>query len=393
MTVAKSVLQSIENASWIRRMFEAGKALKEIHGDDNVFDFSLGNPVLEPPAAFEEALRELANNPPAGMHRYMSNNGLAETRAAVAEVMSEQEGVDLVADDVVMTSGAAGGLNVALKSLLNPNEEVIILSPYFVEYGFYTRNAGGIPRFVDTKENFDLDIAAIDGAISDKTKVILINTPNNPTGKIYTQAQMDELTKLLARRERELGTTIYLLSDTPYAKITFDGLANPKLLGDHPNSIMVHSHSKDLGLAGERIGYLLVNPGAGHREDLRAAFSFNNRTLGFIHAPAMMQYALRSSLRASIDVEHYRELREILCQGLRSLGLEFETPQGAFYLFPKTPIADDVEFCRLAQEHQLLLVPGSGFGRAGHVRIAYCVHASTLTRAMPHFENLLARFK
>jgi aspartate aminotransferase len=262
-----------------------------------------------------------------------------------------------------------------------------------VEYGFYTRNAGGVPRFVETKENFDLDLDAIAAAITAKTKVILINTPNNPTGKIYPQAQLTALAALLTEQERQLGTCIYLLSDTPYAKITYDGLKNPKLLGEHANSILVHSHSKDLGLAGERIGYLLINPDAAYRDDLRAAFSFNNRTLGFIHAPAMMQYALRSSLRASIDVDHYRELREMLCNGLRQLGFDFETPQGAFYLFPKTPIADDVEFCRLAQEHNLLLVPGSGFGRAGHVRIAYCVKEATIERALPQFEKLMSRFK
>jgi aspartate aminotransferase len=384
MTAANSIRQAMQNASWIRRMFEAGIALRAEIGAENVFDFSLGNPYLEPPEQFQQALIDLATNPPPGMHRYMPNAGFPSTRKAVADALSAQEQVELEPEDTIITVGAAGGLNASLKAVLDPGDEVIVLAPFFVEYLFYIPNHGGVSKVVETTEDFDLDIDAIAAALSSRTKVVMLNTPNNPTGRIYSQERMAQLGALLAAHEERLGRPIYLLADTPYAQITYDGARNPLLFADHPNTLLVHSHSKDLGLAGERIGYVAINPAAPYRLELRNAITFCNRTLGFVNAPAMMQKAMERSLGATVDMTPYIEARELLCDGLAAAGYEFRKPGGAFYLFPKTPI-DDMEFVELLRKQNVLVVPGRGFGRPGHIRICYCVPPSTVKRALPAF--------
>jgi aspartate aminotransferase len=391
MTIARSIEGSLKKASWIRRMFEAGRTLKAKLGEEAVFDFSLGNPVLEPPPAFQQALQDLAMNPPAGLHRYMPNSGHPSTRAAVARMVSEEQQVEVAPEDVIMTVGAAGAINATLHSLLDPGDEVIVLSPYFVEYLFYVANHGGAPRIVETDEAFEPDLAAIDAAITGHTKALIINTPNNPTGRIYSEQLMSDLAALLARQEKKHGREIYLLVDTPYAKITYDGNKNPRLFSDHPSTVINHSHSKDLGLAGERIGYIIVSPRAPHREALRNACTFSNRVLGFINAPSIMQLAMERSLGAVVDTSPYVKARQILTDGLRDIGYEFIVPEGAFYLFPRSPIPDDVAFAAMLREDSVLVVPGRGFGRGGYIRIAYCVPPDTVERALPHFEKALKR--
>jgi aspartate aminotransferase len=391
MSISLAVQDAMKGSSWIRKMFEVGQALRERMGDDQVFDFSLGSPHLAPPPAFADALRELAANPPHGMHKYMPNNGFASTRRAIAERVAKREGVPLEADDIVMTVGAAGAINVALAATLDPGDEAIVLAPYFAEYIFYVRNHAGVVRIVETEEDFDLDLAAIEAAIGPRTKALILNTPNNPTGRIYSEEKLSELAELLARKERELGHTLYLLVDTPYAKIVYDGARNPLLFRHHPSSFIAHSFSKDMGLAGERIGYLAISPRAPHREALRKACTFLNRTLGYVNAPAIMQLALERALDASVDVDQYRQLRDRLCDGLLAVGYRFQRPLGAFYLFPRSPIPDDVVFTHELQKENVLVVPGSGFGRPGYLRIAFCVSMETVEGALPRFARAIER--
>lgn len=390
MAAAQSIRKAMEGSSWIRRMFESGLVLKARLGEENVFDFSLGNPYLEPPPEFCKALRDLAESPPRGMHRYMPNAGFPSTRAAVAAQVSREQQTTVEPEDVVMTVGAAGALNTALKALLDPEDEVIVLAPYFVEYTFYVSNHGGVCRIVETGPDFDIDLDAVAAVLTDRTRALIINTPNNPTGRVYSQLRMEQLAALLARHEQSRGQPVYLLADTPYSKVTYDGQGNPLLFADHPNTIIAHSHSKDLGLAGERIGYLALNPRARHRVELRNALTFCNRILGYVNAPAMMQLALERSIHATVDITPYAQSRAILCDGLAAAGYDFVRPGGAFYLFPRTPI-DDVAFVDLLLEHNVLVVPGRGFGRPGHIRICYCVPPETVRRSLPAFAAAMER--
>jgi len=391
MTIARSIDQALERASWIRRMFEAGEDLKQRFGADRVFDFSLGNPILEPPPQLQHALRDLVNAPPPGSHRYMANNGYLATREAVARRIGAEQQIEIAAEDVVMTVGAAGAIHSTLHSLLDPDDEVIIFAPYFVEYLFYIAAHNGKVRIVETTDDFDIDLDAVAAAISERTKAIIVNTPNNPTGRIYSQQRMADLARVLGEGERRWGHAIYLLADTPYARITYDGLTNPLLFADHPNTVINHSHSKDLGLAGERIGYLVISPRAAHRERLRAACTFSNRVLGYVNAPALMQHAVARSIDATVDTSSYIRAREALTSGLAQIGYQFFRPQGAFYLFPRCPIDDDVRFTELLREQNVLVVPGRGFGRAGHIRIAYCVDPETVERSLPCFAEAFQR--
>ena len=393
MSISTTVKEAMKGSSWVRKMFETGQALRQRFGEDAVFDFSLGSPHLEPPASFQEALRELASTPRHGIHRYMQNAGFLSTRQAVARSLGEREGETLSPDDVLMTVGAAGAMHVALAALLDPGDEVIVLAPYFVEYLFYIRHHAGVPTVVETDAVFDLDLAAIEAAIGPRTKALILNTPNNPTGIIYGEARLAELARLLAAAERRVGHAIYLLVDTPYAKIVFDGRQNPRLLAHHPSTFIVHSFSKDLGLAGERIGYLAISPRAPHRDELVKACTFTNRTLGFVNAPALMQLALERCIDATVEVDEYRRLRDHLCDGLQQAGYEAQRPQGTFFLFLPTPIADDVLFTAELQKEHVLVVPGVGFGRSGYVRVAFCTSMAAIDGALPRFAKVLQRVR
>ena len=392
MSISSAVAEALTSSSWIRKMFTQGQALKDKYGPENVFDLSLGNPNLEPPEAFKQAVMELAASDVPGLHGYMPNSGYPDTRQAIATYIGTQEEVDLTAADVVMTVGAAGALNVSLAAVLDDGDEVIILEPYFVEYKFYVQNHGGVVKIVSTTEDFDIDLDAIAATLTDRTKCIIINTPNNPTGCVYSQERINDLATLMADHERKHDSTLYLIVDTPYSKLTYDGVHNPKFFLEHPNTLIAHSFSKELGLAGERIGFLAISPSAIHREALQNAAAFTNRTLGFVNAPAMMQRAVGkvvSSGGVTVDVGYYNRLRDRLMQGLREAGYQLTTPQGAFYLFPKTPIKDDIAFTQALAEKNVLVVPGSGFGRRGHVRIAYCVTPEVIEGALPLFADAL----
>lgn len=389
MAIATKIASSIENASWIRKMFEEGERLRNIHGAENVYDFTLGNPNVEPPPGFAAELLQLAMDPVPGMHRYMSNAGYDECRRAVAATLAEDSGLPVTGAHIVMTCGASGALNVVLKTILNPGEEVIILAPYFVEYKFYIDNHGGVPVVVWTdRETFQVDLSAIEAAINGNTRAIIINSPNNPTGAVYHDESLRNLGILVQRKERELGRQIYVISDEPYARISYDGIRIPHIFTHLDNSVIVTSHSKDLALPGERIGYLAANPRMTHSDIFMEGAIFSNRTLGFVNAPALMQRLVTKLQRSSVNIDAYQEKRDILYHYLTEMGFRMSRPAGAFYLFPRSPFADDVEFVKLAQKHHILLVPGSGFGAPGFFRIAYCVEKEMIERSLPAWRNL-----
>ncbi len=387
MAIAAKVNQCIERASWIRKMFEEGAALREQFGDNQVFDFTLGNPTIEPPKELHAELKRIAENPQPGMHRYMNNAGYDDTRAAVAEVLAENSTQPVTGAYVVMTCGAGAALNVVLKTLLDPADEVIILSPFFVEYMFYIDNHAGVPVTVPTDDSFQPDLAAIEAAITPKTRAIIINSPNNPTGVIYPEATLKALGELLKRKEQELGTEITAISDEPYAKISF-GEPVPCIFDCVENSLIVTSHSKDLALPGERIGYLAASPAMPEVQLFMQGAIFCNRVLGFVNAPALAQRLVTGLQHISIDSDIYLHKRDLLYNHLSELGFSMVKPGGGFYLFPKSPLADEMEFIRLAQKYRILLVPGSGFGAPGFFRIAYCVNDDTIERSLPLWTQL-----
>jgi aspartate aminotransferase len=322
----------------------------------------------------------------------MPNAGFPETRKAVGDFLSTYNEAAFSGDEVVMTVGAGGGLNVVFKTILNPGDEVIIPKPYFVEYDFYLDNHQGVVHRVPTKEDFSFDFDAIEGAISEKTKAVLINSPNNPTGKVYTREDIGKLADLLTHYSRKQGSPIYLISDEPYRKIVYDGVHVPSIFDAYPESFLVTSFSKDLSLPGERIGYAAVHPDMSDKGLILAGMIFCNRTLGYVNAPAIMQRAILHLLHDSVDISPYRKNRDILCDALRRFGYQFEKPEGAFYLFPKSPIEDDVAFIEALQEENILTVPGSGFLGPGHFRIAYCVAESSITASLPGFERVINKY-
>ncbi|ACM20180.1 amino acid aminotransferase, putative [Geotalea daltonii FRC-32] len=389
MAIATKIQASIESASWIRKMFEEGERLRKIHGADNVYDFTLGNPNIEPPAEFYAEFRSLAQNPLPGMHRYMSNAGYEDTRRAVAEFMAGASGQAVTAGQVMMACGASGALNVVLKTILNPGEEVIILTPHFVEYKFYIDNHGGVPREVWTdRKTFQLDLAAIEAAINSKTRAIIVNNPNNPTGVVYSAESLKQLGDLVQKKERVLERQIYVISDEPYSRIAYDGKQVPNIFNAVDNSVIVTSHSKDLALPGERIGFLVANPRMTHVDLFMEGAVFCNRTLGFVNAPALMQRLVAKLQHASVDMKAYERKRDLLYNNLTAMGFRMVKPDGAFYLFPQSPLADDVEFVKAAQKHNILLVPGAGFGAPGFFRIAYCVDEAMIERSLPAWQAL-----
>ncbi|MBW1788219.1 MAG: pyridoxal phosphate-dependent aminotransferase [Deltaproteobacteria bacterium] len=392
MPVSRKIRESIEKSSFIRQMFEEGIARKAKYGAENVFDFSLGNPNLEPPSRFDDVMRELLADDRAGLHGYMPNAGYQETRAAVAEYLNSFSEPRFSADDIIMTVGAGGALNVVLKTILDPGDEVIIPRPYFVEYNFYLDNHQGVPRVVDTKADFSLDFDAIEGAVNDKTKGVLIDSPNNPTGKVYGAAELAELGNLMTRMSQQVGHPIYLISDEPYRKIVYDGITVPSVFDAYSETFAVASFSKDLSLAGERIGYAAAHPDISDKAEIVQGMVLCNRIIGFVNAPALMQRAVAALLNESVDVSLYERKRDLLCDGLASLGYEVAKPQGAFYLFPKTPIEDDVAFVAKLREENILVVPGSGFGGPGHMRIAYCVADDVIERSMPGFGRVIKKY-
>lgn len=393
MTIAQKIHAVMEQSSWIRKMFEEGAQLKARHGAEKVFDFSLGNPNMPPPDQFGQALLDTVSTCGPGSHCYMPQPGHPKVCESVAAYLSEEQGLAMDAADVIMTCGAAGALNIILKALLDPGDEVIVPTPCFVEYRFYVDNHGGVVRMVPCREDFSLDLEAIGAAINAKTKAVLINSPNNPTGQIYPEESLAALGALLRQQSEKLGRIIYLLSDEPYRKIVFEGQVVPSIFKAYEQSIIATSYSKDLSIPGERIGFAAVHPAAVHKADIMAAMALTIRILGFVNAPSLMQRVVADLQGLSVDISVYQRKRDLLCEGLADAGYDIEVPPGAFYLFPKTPIEDDVAFVRELQKEMILTVPGSGFIGPGHFRIAFCVEEKTIINAMPGFKRVMDRYR
>jgi aspartate aminotransferase len=384
-TVAKKMLDFMESASWIRKMFEEGAVLKTKFGADRIFDFSLGNPDLPPPASFQKTLETVVADRSPGVHSYMPNAGLLNVRSKIATQVSIDQQVDLSAEEIIMTCGAAGGLNIIFKSILNPNEEIIVPTPYFVEYGFYADNHNGKLVPVKSRPDFSLDIRAIEKAVNNKTKAVLLNSPNNPSGIIYSKQELEILAKLLTKMSDYFSHPIFLISDEPYRRLVFTGSFVPPILKFYPNTILTTSFSKDLSIPGERIGYVAVHPEISHKTPLLGALTLANRILGFVNAPALMQRIVGEVFDAKVDIGVYQRRRDRLAKILKEAGYTFIVPQGTFYFFPRTPIPDDIKFVRMLQKERILTVPGSGFGAPGHFRIAFCVDDEVIERSREGF--------
>lgn len=392
MIVSREIQRLIKDQEgWTRRMFEEGIRIKKLYGEDSVYDFSLGNPDTEPPDALNQALLDAIAHPVPGMHRYMSNSGYEDVRSDIAEYLTEKFGLPFTSGHIFMTVGCAGGLNMILRSMLSRRDEVIVPSPFFWEFKNYIKNAGGVPQMVETDENFQLDVGRIEAAITPKTKAILINSPNNPTGAIYKEEGLKELAELL-NRKREQGQDIYIISDDAYRKLVFDGEL-PNLFKIYDLVLSVTSHSKDLALAGERIGYISISPNIKEYELLVSALTITIRTLGFVNAPALFQRVVGKFQRTSVSIEEYQKKRDVLYDTLIKAGFECVKPTGAFYMFPKSPIPDELEFVRtLQQEERIMVVPGRGFGRAGYFRIAYCVPMEKILASLDGFTRIGQRY-
>lgn len=391
---SEKIVNNLSKSSWIRAMFEQGTKLAQQYGAENVYDYSIGNPYAEPPQEVVESLKKHVLSDEKGMHRYMNNAGYPEVREKIAKSIEKSSGVELNANNVVMTVGAAGGLNVVFKSILNPGEEVIVFAPYFVEYGSYADNHGGkivvVPPDLKT---FEPNLNELEKSITPKTKAMIINNPNNPTGVIYKEETLKAINEIVAKKEKEYNTEIFIVSDQPYSEIVYDNAEVPSILKIFKNGIIVNSFSKSLGLAGERIGYIVASSKIADVSTLMSALSYCNRTLGYVNAPGLFQRVVGDSLDAKIDVEEYKKRRDYLYDNLTRVGFECVKPQGAFYLFPKALMDDDVEFVNRAVKYNLLLVPGSGFGCPGYVRLSYCVKLDMIERSIPAFEKLAAEFK
>jgi aspartate aminotransferase len=391
MSVSTRIKAAMEGSSWIRRMFEEGRELKSRLGADQVCDFTLGNPDLEPPSRFKEELAAAVRDPRPGLHAYMPNAGLPATRQALAEHLGRVHQLPFVADDLILTVGAAGALNVILKTILDPGDEVVVLAPYFVEYLTYVDNHGGVAKVAETDENFQIDLNRLAAALGPKTRAVIINSPNNPTGQVYEAATLAALGEFLGQQAARQGRPVYLVADEPYRRIVYDNLPVPSIFAAYPDTVLATSFSKDLSIPGERLGYAAVSPRAAGRPELAGGMVLANRILGFVNAPALMQRVVANLTEDCVDITPYARRRQILCQVLQQSGYEFFRPQGAFYLFPKAPGGDDLAFVARLKEENILAVPGRGFGRAGHFRLAFCVPEAVIERAAPGFARALKR--
>ena len=393
MSISDRVQRSMEQGSWIRRMFEEGATLKKRYGEESVFDLSLGNPVMEPPLEFHQELRRLADNPLPGMHRYMENAGYAETRTAVAERLSLETSTNFTMNDIIMTCGAAGALNVVLKTILNQEDEVIVFAPYFPEYINYIENHDGIAKVLLTDEQFVPKLDVLEASIGAKTTAVLINYPNNPSGAVYSEGFLHQLGELLKSKEAEYRKPIFLINDEPYRQIVYDGLECPHVWTHYQQSIIVTSHSKDLALPGERIGYIAVHPNLNQHQELVDGFIHCNRILGYVNAPALMQHIVRHLPPVTVSVAEYQRKRDFLYDHLSDMGYSIVKPQGTFYMFPKSPLEDDVAFVRELLQWRVLTVPGRGFDSPGHFRISFCVDDRTIEGSLDGFGKVAQKLK
>ncbi|WP_206460188.1 pyridoxal phosphate-dependent aminotransferase [Anaerovorax sp. IOR16] len=393
--ISKKMVAFVEGSSTIRAMFEEGKRLAEKYGAENVYDFSLGNPNVPAPKKVKDAIIDILNEEESTfVHGYMNNSGYEDIRDAIASSINKKYGTAFNHNNIIMTVGAAGGINVILKTLLNPNDEVMVFAPYFGEYRSYAANydANLVVVSANTKD-FQPNLAEFREKITPKTKVVIINSPNNPTGVVYTEDTIKELASILNEKQKEFGTDIYLVADEPYRELAYDGVKVPYVTPYYNNTIVGYSYSKSLSLPGERIGYLVIPSEAADFENVIAAANVATRILGFVNAPSLLQRVIGRCLDAEVNVAAYDKNRETLYKGLCDAGYECIKPEGAFYLFVKAPMESDTEFCQAAKKYNLLLVPGSAFACPGYVRIAYCVAYDTIVNALPKFKDLMDEIK
>ncbi|WP_326512405.1 pyridoxal phosphate-dependent aminotransferase [Clostridium intestinale] len=378
------------SSSAIRAMFEEGKRLAVIHGEENVFDYSLGNPYAEPPETVKNTIIDiLSEESPNLVHGYMNNSGYPDVRAKIADFTNKKYTLNLNENNIIMTCGAAGGLNIIFKTLLNPGDEIITFAPYFGEYKNYVNNYDGRLIIASSNlDNFQPNLNDLESKITSKTKGVLINSPNNPTGAVYSKETIKALARILTRKQKEFNTSIYLMADEPYKEIIYDGVEVPNILNYYNNSLICYSYSKSLSLPGERIGYIIANNGLDYLDELMQGLNVANRVLGFVNAPSLFQRVVARTLDSEVDVDIYKKNRDLLYNHLTKIGFSCVKPQGAFYLFPKSLIEDDVKFCQDAKKFNLLIVPGSAFGCPGHFRIAYCVSYDKIEKSLAAFNKL-----
>ena len=388
--IAERMVGLVNNNSVIREMFEEGKRLAGIYGAENVFDFSLGNPSVPAPEELNQAVKDILDEEPSiFVHGYMSNAGYEDVRATIADSLNRRFGTSFNQSNIIMTVGAAGGMNVIFKTILNLGDEVLTFSPYFVEYNSYVSNYDGKLVAIDPDtETFQANIEDLERKITPKTKALIINNPNNPTGVVYSEETIKKVAAILDAKQKEYGTEIFIVSDEPYRELAYDGVEVPYITKYYNNTIVGYSFSKSLSLPGERIGYLVIPDEVDDAEQMKTAAAIATRVLGFVNAPSLMQRAVARCIDAKCDVDSYNRNREALYNGLVKLGFECIKPQGAFYLFVKSPVPDEKEFCNVAKKHNVLLVPGSSFKCAGYVRIAYCVSYDTIINSLPRFAEI-----
>ena len=392
--IAEKMKPYVKNNSAIRMMFEEGNRLRAIYGPENVFDFSLGNPSVPAPDCVRQAIIDLVNEEePTVLHGYMSNAGFEDVRQTIAESLNRRFGTSFAAKNLIMTVGAASGLNVAFKTILNPGEEVIVFAPYFLEYGAYVRNYdGNLVEISPDTTTFQPNLKEFEEKITPKTRAVIVNTPHNPTGVVYSEETIRKLTSILEAKQKEFGTVIYLISDEPYRELAYDGVQVPYLTKYYVNTIVGYAYSKSLSLPGERIGYLVIPDELEDSATVITAAAIANRVLGSVNAPSLMQKVIQKCVDAEVDVAAYDRNRLALYNGLKECGFECIKPQGAFYLFVKSPIADEKQFCEAGKKYNILMVPGSSFACPGYVRLAYCVSYDTIINSLPEFKKLAEEF-
>ncbi len=388
--IAEKMKSFVAGSSVIRAMFEEGKQMAARYGAENVYDFSLGNPNVPAPAAVGEAIKKILDEEDSlTVHGYMSNSGYESVRDKVAASLNQRFGTAFTREHILMAVGAAGGLNVILKTLLNPGDEVITFAPYFGEYRSYVGNYDGVLKVVPANvPSFQPDLTKLEEMITPKTKALIVNTPNNPSGVVYSVETIEKLAEVLEKKQSEYGTSIYLISDEPYRELAYGGVEVPYLTKYYRNTIVGYSFSKSLSLPGERIGYLVMPEELDDSENIRAAANVANRILGFVNAPSLIQLAVAECLDEKTDIAYYDRNRRTLCEGLKDLGFTFAEPEGAFYLFLKSPVEDEMSFVQKGKEEHILMVPGTSFACPGYVRLAYCVSYETIQNAMPGFARL-----